>query len=428
MSVLRAIAHQVGLDQLPRSVPTRSALATEGVARSKPLMQFVSLPLTLDVARYRKALSTSEPDGDARAAYAFAQLVDPLPRSGPMYTAGLGSTERIYGQLVGGAQASTENAFAQQVCRDARLQYQKATYGKMDGTPGEWRLVEAVPADWTELEAPGRYKELSIDLRSELEGESPFELLERAGPLGLASGGGAAVALDPATKLKSLTMRYLLVQLRRPWLSSLLFETSGWWLSGQPEGFCSSGTLEGNSGVFPLLPTALLLATDVAVDASWGPKDARLLAESRARSAPVSLGPLSLGSLASRGREAAGPSVQIMAWLSTVVPLSPKASGRSDGAIVVENRGGFLVRFTVEWTRDGAASTSTSAKLPVLAAEKLTIPADASQASLTIEVMTFPPPFETWRVVTARPVDVAARKRFIVSGTTGDTRVEEQTS
>jgi len=423
MSVLRAIAHQVGLDQLTPRVQRTPYLRTEERAWSKPLLQFVPLPVTLDVARYRGALSTSHPDGDARAAYAFAQLVDPLPSWGETYNAGLGSTEKIYGQLVRGAQASTDNAFAQQVCREARLQYEKAARGKMDGTPDDWRPVEAVPADWTELEVPGRYRELSVDLQANLEGESPFALPGEQRALGLALGGGAAVALDPATRLKSLKLRYLLVQLRRPWLSSLLFETSGWRLMGQKDGYCSSGTLEANAGVLPLLPTAVLLATDVTLEASWGPNDEKLLAVSRARNAAASLGPLPLGCHAA---DVAGRSVQVMAWLSTVVPLSPKASGRTDGAIVVENKGGFVVRFALEWTRGGVVSTRTSAALPVLAAEKLTIPADASQASLTVELMTCPPPFETWKVVTTRSVEPSANKRFVVSGTTGHSHVEEQ--
>ncbi len=388
----------------------------------KPVLQFVAFPVALDTRRYANAVSDSNPDGDLRQLIALRNLVDPQPGFMQYYNPS-GSTEQTYETILRGAIArAADSSSITTLLGDARQQFESHRFARMDGSPGWWRPVYAEPDDWYDMtKASERFQELTIDLTEEGGHDAAYDFLGGGEPLHLSIGGRAArKSLDPQTRIRSLRLKYMFVSLRRPWLNPLLFQHAGWYLSQQVSGFCSSGDLRTNAGVLPLLPTGMLLARDVSLDVAWGNADQTFL-DNKAE-APldmVSVGPFPL-------RPSAPDSgVQLIAFISSLIPYSPKDSDLRAGSVLVKNQGTFVSRFSVEWVQDGRPSARQSGNFPVLAAESIEIPADAKDVSVKFEVMTFPRPIETWKTVATINFDTPIRKCFELTGTTFDAKLAE---
>ncbi|WP_171060992.1 hypothetical protein [Poseidonocella sp. HB161398] len=280
----------------------------------KPVLQLLPLPLTIDTRSYANAQGNERPNGDLRALYAFRSLADPLPAFASGYF-GQGSTEATYANLVHGATAGAEAVFAQQVIAESRRTLSAHARPDIDGAPGSWLPVYASPADWAEGIDDARFGDLDLDLGSP-GGDGPYAVIGGDDDLML-RGRHRAMPLGTAARGGRLRMKYLLVHLVRPWLNELLFRTAGWQLGQQPAGFVSSGSLRRNPGVMPLLPMAVLLGRQIALEADWRDEARAMLAAEP--EGPLSLGPFPLGA-------AEAPStLHVVAWISALVPFSPGA-------------------------------------------------------------------------------------------------------
>jgi hypothetical protein len=367
---------------------------------------------------YANARSSSNPAGDLRPLFAFRSLVDPLPAFAQYYSPIGSSTEQIYGEVLTGAFTPEADAFAARLLGGARKEFEEIYFANMDGTPGKWRPVYAFPEDWYDFSHADRFHELDIDLGGPDHPDGAYDLIGGSAPLRLSVGGQAGgKPLDPGTTIRSLRMKYMLVSFQRPWLSRLMFQSAGWRLKGQPAGFCSSGELNANAGILPLLPSGMLLAKDVSLNADWGGTDRELFASATSAGRSVSLGPFALGGSQS--------GAQLIAWTSSLTPFSPRDSDLVAGSVLVTNRGAFVCRFSVDWRRGGRASTGQSGNFPVLAAKSIAIPADATDISVTVEVMTAPWPAETWRTVTTLEFPTPVRKCFELAGETWNVKFAE---
>lgn len=347
MNILEAIAQSISPnDFLPAREPVRQSVGTATLKRSggfmkapvmvldkedfhgvpdraplnaavpKPVLQLSSLPLTINPDLFKNARSNSNPNGDLKPLRAFRDLVDPVPCFTRYYTASGSSTEITYRDIVSGATVGAGNSFVSNMFSSAAQRVEANAFANMDQTPGDWCPVYAVPEDWYDTSQAARFQDLHLDLTDAGGPGSPFTLLGGQNALHVSVLGDAPqnVCVDAGSELRSVTMKYLSIQFNRPWLSQELFQTSGWSLSGQPEGFCSSGRTDDNTGVLPLLTVGLLLAMDVSVDATWGKQVQSALTAAKNAGAPSFLGPFALDSTA----------LQVIGWVSTLVPLSPK--------------------------------------------------------------------------------------------------------
>ncbi len=423
MNLLDAIARSIGNEGSEPASLALSLPRTErsAVAASKPVLQFSPLPITIDPDEYQDPHSDSNPAGGYLSLYRFRELVDPVPAFSRYYSPSGNSTEDIYGKIVNGLAVKAGSPFAAGLKADAQHKFQESGFANMDGIPGNWRPVYAVPEDWYDTSRGDRYKELSFDLNDPGGEDGPFARIGGERPLQLSLGGGLgdSVALDPETRIRSVRMNYLLVQFRRPWLNSMLFAAEGWYLSGQPEGWCSSGKTDVNPGVLPLLPTGMLLARDVSLDVAWSRKDQAFLDSASAAEKAVFLGPLALHP------QASSSSLQIIGWISSLVPYSPRTSDLQPGSILIRNQGAFVARFSVAWQQSGQPTTEESGSFPVLAAKYIRIPPAATNVSVKIEIMTFPAPFETWKTVAAHTFDQPVTKCYELAGETWNAKLRE---
>ncbi|RXQ92213.1 hypothetical protein EO244_11735 [Ancylomarina salipaludis] len=308
-----------GLQQASSFIGTSplSANVLEVQSQNKPIFQLNQLPVSLDPDAYKDARSGSNPNGDLKPLFAFRQLVDPVPKFDQNYFASPYSTEMLYANFLNGASILRNDPFVSSVIANARKQFEEEFFQDMDGTSGDWRPVYASPEDWATADI-SRFSEVSVDLNNSSE-DGLFGTIQGKENLKWNLGGQMVSTLNPKTEIKSLDMKYLFVEFRRPWFNLLFFKMNQWYLSGQQAGFCSSGSSKVNDGALPLIPTGMLIARDVKLNANWHQDDKTIMDKSLANSATAYLGPFLMSGPASNKS-----SIQIIAWVSEVIPLSPK--------------------------------------------------------------------------------------------------------
>jgi hypothetical protein len=197
----------------------------------------------------------------------------------------------------------------------------------------------------------------------------------------------------------SLSLTFSRVDIVRPWFLMSLFDLPDWQVSpgsGGP-GSLSNGDTMNNDGSFALLPVSMIVARDISAVDSSGATSFR------------------------------APGLQILAWVNKIMPYSPPLLPRpseDSGSVLVTNRGAFISRFSVAWARGGRPATRQSGNFPVLAAKSISIPAEAKNISITIEVMTSLLP-ETWQTLATREFDRPVRKCFELTGTIFDVKFTE---
>jgi hypothetical protein len=329
-----------GTGRLKAAAPPRvGPRAMVAGAAAKPVLQLNHVPLPLDPANYQNPYSNTNPDGDQRTLYAFRALVDPVPEFARAYRPSARSTERIYQNLVRGASIDIGQDFTSAVFESARRTFQETALETLVITPGTWHPVWATPSNWYDPTQLDRFQPIELDLRDGHGGDGRFLVLGGKEQLRWRLGDPQRPQLtkqpDRATRPRSLRFRGLQVTLGRPWLDFELFGLHGWYLQGQPKAYYSSGETATNQGVLPLVPTSLLLGTDIRLEGSVGADDLDLVRHAANTRTPLSLGPFSMGAVTLAGDQVQGapasasddpPALFLIGWCSELVPLAPASA------------------------------------------------------------------------------------------------------
>ncbi|KAA9340260.1 hypothetical protein [Adhaeribacter soli] len=285
-----------------------------------PTVLLSAYPITLNSEDYKNPLSTANPNGDLISLWRFRQLVDPIPQFADVYIPGSSSTERTYTQIIKGAVAEDADSFAADIIGDAVRNLTRQTFANMDGTPGSWCPVYAVPDNWYDSKAFNGIKQLDIDLggitgEKNGAGNAPEDQTEWK--IVNPDNSTSTIPLHTGSKISSAKVSYQMVSLSRPWFDPLLFETSGWYLKGQNEGFCSSGKNDGR-GVLPMIPSSVIIGTNVEILAEWSRQDLRVINNAKEENQQLSLGPL----LVNAGQN--DIQLHVIGWVMTQIPYSPQ--------------------------------------------------------------------------------------------------------
>ncbi|NEQ47805.1 MAG: hypothetical protein F6K00_31465 [Leptolyngbya sp. SIOISBB] len=287
----------------------------------KPILQMNPVPTGIDVEKYANARSSSNPNGSLTTLYAFRNLVDSIPNFTSSYIPSGKSLEDIYGLIVSSATSRTDDSFVVNTISEAQRDLSENTFSDMDGTLGVWRPVYAVPENWF---SPRQNDFQKISWK---------ELTEQFAMIGQSNtadmqwriGDSAPQPLNANSRIESIQFEYLIVNLTRPWLSEALFRTNGWFIPGQAEGFCSSGQLDRNDGILPLLLTGLLVGRKVKINGIFNQDEQSILTMASEGSNHVSLGPFVLDS---ENEDTTTP--HILGWISSLVPFSPRIDDSTD--------------------------------------------------------------------------------------------------
>jgi hypothetical protein len=385
------------------------------------VLQLSAIPMPIDLEKFKDAYASDRPGGDYEAAYRLRNLCNAIPSFRRNFDPSGHYVEDVWRNIVFGASGTT--SYARHLLSSAQADIDGAELANLGRFPKPWLPVDAAPLDWTEMVADA--PEFTLDLGGD-GGSGDYVLIGEADNLAW-TGPAGTDAVPIEGKVDRIRMRALRVDLVRSWLDLQVLAIAGWQIEGMPGGFFSSGTQADNTGIFPLLPTALVIGADITIEGDWSRGDRALMSQHAAGGLQLALGPFPVAPVPA---PAAGGAVKVrpahvIGAISALVPYAPQATELDPGLVMVKNDGGFIARFAVDWRLSGRPDRSESGNFPVAAAKSIGLPAGATDITLTIEIMTFPPPFETWKVMAVHSYRAAPRVSFHLSGTTIQTVIEE---
>lgn len=123
--------------------------------------------------------------------------------------------------------------------------------------------------------------------------------------------------VSPTTEGFSISFKFCRVNIDRDWFKSALLNTPNWYMSNTSVNEYSTGTIDNNPGMFPLLPVSFIVICDLKITANWSPEDKNNLNKA------VSFGPFDVrnGTLNQNTLEIKG--LQIITWISKLMPSLP---------------------------------------------------------------------------------------------------------
>jgi hypothetical protein len=183
------------------------------------------------------------------------------------------------------------SAAIQQAQNDVSDEHKVAS---MTPTGRPWLLSYAQPSNWTDPTSPASKITISSsNLNKSSSAEASSYSGGASGTYGLWKA-SASASHDSEAKYShmdadtfDLSAELILVRLMRPWYNPLLFGMSGWWVNGFAPGQVSTQTL-------PLVPTALVVARNVAIKANFSSEDASKISSSSSATASVGWGPFAV--------------------------------------------------------------------------------------------------------------------------------------
>jgi hypothetical protein len=118
-----------------------------------------------------------------------------------------------------------------------------------------------------------------------------------------------------------LSLRFCLVELKRPWLSDALLSLPDWYVPGFAKGDFSKGQAD-NMGIMAYVPTACIIVRDVSISANWAEEDKAII-QNATEMAGFSL----LGRDYDQNSQTLNiPGLQSFAWICQPMPVLPPAN------------------------------------------------------------------------------------------------------
>ena len=334
MDLTHAVARTL-IPKAPRGSPNAAALAASPV---KPVFQLNALPQPLDPTTFAGAMAPGNPGGALAPLAAFRDLVDPVPAMTRFYSAGAMSTEQAWGNFINGASVKPGALFSTLALSASQQNF--LTYALAGLTPAatSWRPVYSTPDNWWDLDKQS-FTPVVVDPNAAGGPNGAYATIgaaNQASPLQWRDPrSGKTTPLASGTTLTAIRFNAFEVVLRRPWLDPSLFNMPAVYLGGEPSGLYSTGQLNDNGGLLPLLSTSFYLATDVEIEADWAAADLKRLQQAQANHTPLALGAFALAAtlgarttpLTLKGDIVSSPLPQIVAWVSALTPLCPSVGG-----------------------------------------------------------------------------------------------------
>jgi len=208
-----------------------------------------------------------------------------------------------------------------------------------------WYMACALPTNWYEESAVVNFSTLTLS-SAYLDAEAHSNYTAYGGgaswSAGLWSVGGSVSGSSGSSNFHmdassiTLTARLGVVRILRPWLRGAIFRMGSWFMDSQGKHGISNGKLEGNAmSLLPLIPTAFVVARDIEIAADFSSEDRRHVESAISTSVRVGWGPFSVSARYSHSRSddyfhstfdggaLKVPGIQIVAWISEIVPASP---------------------------------------------------------------------------------------------------------
>lgn len=274
----------------------------------------------------KQAWAVLSPILEAKVKMAYAQFETSKPGI-------IREKESILGQA---SQTSLVRRFA-----EARRNFELASRGDVQNLV-PYLPVQAFPANWATSQSYSTVLLQSSDIHTA--SNSSWSSWSAGGGLdvglfGIGGGGGgnwSNHSLHQDTTELSISFQFARVDIRRSWLKESLLSTTGWKVEGRTKSQYSNGKIDkSNTGVFPLLPVAFIVAREVRVRAKWSSTDKKIFTTMVQGGGGVRIGPFQFGGSSSSSSvtrstwessnyaELYTPDLEMVAYLNRVMPASP---------------------------------------------------------------------------------------------------------
>jgi len=143
-----------------------------------------------------------------------------------------------------------------------------------------------------------------------------------------------------------LSMDICVVQIKRPWLNGLLFNTSNWFTNAFHRGGISTGNLrDGINNPLKLLPVSFVVARNIRISGNFSQQDLKIATSHDSGGGSIGWGPFSIGGRYSHDKSSRTftsqvdngtivvPGMQIIAWVNQIVPFSPPNEAPANGRV-----------------------------------------------------------------------------------------------
>jgi hypothetical protein len=134
----------------------------------------------------------------------------------------------------------------------------------------------------------------------------------------------------------AVSYSYLVVTIRRPWQTALLYSLPGWKTDIAKKGGISTGSKNGQSNsLCPMIPMAFIVVKDVVITGDFSQSEVNQASSSISAGASVGWGPFSVSgnyshsdsSLSVKGSvttsKITAPGMQILGWINQILPMCP---------------------------------------------------------------------------------------------------------
>lgn len=283
--------------------------------QSQSKLQLNRYPLIIDLDYYRNSHSSDNPTGDYHAAYRFYELSDEASRLTTFFE-GVYSVSSVWRGIINSA--VSDNGYVCNLLTQAKDSFRLSKMYGMGGIPEDWYQVNAKPSNWYDLALDSNnLTHIEIDPRN-MEVALYWDMDENN-----------RQSLDSDSSIKKICMDVLNVEFVRPWLCRELFEAE-WRIPGLKQGYFSTGNMNYNDGVLPLIPHSMLVGTKLSVEGDFSKKDLAILTDR-------SIGKLSIGPFAvstcdipveiNQGQtqlQISSKTTQVVGYVSYGVPLCPQ--------------------------------------------------------------------------------------------------------
>lgn len=140
-----------------------------------------------------------------------------------------------------------------------------------------------------------------------------------------------------------ITAKIAKVNIKRPWFSESIFKLGSWSTNlAANSGDISNGKIDSSNKahLLPMYPVAFIVAKDITIKADFSHEDEEHIKQSAKTAASVGYGPFSIGGSYGYGKtddkfnsdyqngEIRVPGMQIIGWVSRLIPFSPKLDAK----------------------------------------------------------------------------------------------------
>lgn len=245
------------------------------------------------------------------------------------------------------AMATSINNAVARIFADEKERFQSSQLASSLGLAGQsWHLSYALPSNWTRNDAPVF---TSVKISSDRVKSSSSSKFESYG--GKASYSKGIWSLSAGAEHSSeeqngnlqassldMSMDMALIRIIRPWFNSSIFKIHGWTNGAyEKDGSISSGRFDDKNAALPLVPTGMVVIKNLVIRGDFKEEDESFIKKSTSGGADVGIGPFRIGGSYKSGSEKHEfestyengelhvPGMQIIGFMSEVIPFSPKA-------------------------------------------------------------------------------------------------------